>query len=146
METPPIPHFITIDRIRAEYGAHIEATLGGCVGTSCSVPEDAFFKILARHKALEVQMNNKTTSKKLKKKDKGKGNGKSTSTGADAPAVTDTAPWGVSARVERAVAEAVEDLALFSHCTFLVGTATSHFSTVAMFLAWARILAKSKFR
>ena len=46
----------------------------------------------------------------------------------------------LSGRVEKVVSEAVEDLAVLAHCSALVGTASSHFSTLGLLLAWARIL------
>ena len=44
--------------------------------------------------------------------------------------------------VSRVAQEAVEDIHLLSQCSGIVGTASSHFTTVSMLLAWARVLSK----
>lgn len=138
----PLPHFLHFERARSEFGAHIEATLGGCVGGVCSVPEDALVKMQAR----QMERDQREQREKKEAMAVGAGQGAGGDKVEKATASTSTPPpapgpeAGVSARVERAVREAVEDLAVLSRCSALVGTATSHFSTMGMLLAWARLL------
>lgn len=135
-----IPHFLHLERARSEYGAHIEATLGGCVGASCSVPEDVFLKLQARQQDRDKREQRELKGQVATGAVQGTGDKKIEGAAAAAAASASAPGAGLSARVERVVREAVEDIAVLSHCACLVGTATSHFSTMGMLLAWARLL------
>ena len=107
------PNFIVQPWLRTKYGSHLTAARGGCRGQACGLPPEVV-----------IDLHDSDTGKQLNKK--------GLERGFEFQGISDSE----SHDVFRVVTETIYDIYILSRCTSIVGTGTSHFSTVSMFLSW----------
>ena len=107
------PTFVSSVRFRSEYGSHLVAARGGCIGRACGLPGDIVMELMETDKRVKMNSENRDSN--------------TTFTFITASESDD---------VFRVVSEAIQDVYLLSKCSVIVGTGVSHFTTLSVLLSW----------
>jgi hypothetical protein len=153
------PIFATTNRFRTKFGSHIVAARGGCNEKVCGLPADEVLKLFAAEKAQQKAAVDSILAKSGSKNSIEMSNVfgsavKSITNVVSGALPTNAEPMdfseysGISHSeyldIFRTASEAVADLDILSQCDAIVGTGTSHFSTLAILLSWYNRYYKSE--